>query len=53
MGSESSSRRRIRVERGIYRQPNGKYAVCCRHAGRLRFRTVGFVSPSRAVNAPC
>jgi hypothetical protein len=33
---------RTRVERGIYRQPNGKYAVCCRHAGRLRFRTVGF-----------
>lgn len=21
---------------------NGKYAVCCRHAGRLRFRTAGF-----------
>ena len=34
--------RRVRVERGIYRQPNGKYAVCCRRAGRLRFRTVGF-----------
>lgn len=34
--------RRTRVERGIYRQPNGKYAVCCRHAGVLRFRTVGF-----------
>jgi hypothetical protein len=32
---------RVRVERGIYRQPNGKYAVCWRHAGRLRFRTVG------------
>ena len=35
------SARRVRVERGIYRQPNGKYAVCTRHAGRLRFRTVG------------
>lgn len=34
--------RRTRVERGIYRQPNGKYAVCWRHTGRLRFRTVGF-----------
>jgi hypothetical protein len=34
--------RRVRVERGIYRQRNGKYAVCWRHAGRLRFRTVGF-----------
>jgi hypothetical protein len=32
---------RARVERGIYLQSNGKYAVCCRHAGRLRFRTVG------------
>lgn len=41
MGSPSSSRR-ARVERGIYMQPNGKYAVCCRHAGKLRFRTVGF-----------
>ena len=42
MGSESSTHRRVRVERGIYRQANGKYVVCCRHAGRLRFRTVGF-----------
>jgi integrase len=41
MGLATSSRR-IRVERGIYRQPNGKLAVCWRHAGRLRFRTVGF-----------
>jgi integrase len=40
MGSSGPSR--VRVERGIYRQPNGKYAVCWRHAGRLRFRTIGF-----------
>jgi integrase len=40
MGSTSPGR--ARVERGIYCQPNGKYAVCWRHAGRLRFRTVGF-----------
>lgn len=33
--------RRTRVERGVYRQPNGKYAVCARHAGRLHFRTCG------------
>lgn len=33
--------RRTRVERGVYRQPNGKYAVCARHAGRLYFRTAG------------
>lgn len=32
---------RTRVERGIYRQPNGKYAVCARRAGRLHFRTAG------------
>ena len=32
----------VRVERGIYRQRNGNYAVCWRHVGRLRFRTVGF-----------
>jgi hypothetical protein len=34
--------RRVRVERRIYRQPNGKYAVCTRHAGVLHFRTAGF-----------
>ncbi|HEX2095800.1 MAG TPA: site-specific integrase [Solirubrobacterales bacterium] len=33
--------RRTRVERGIYRQANGNYAVCARRAGRLHFRTVG------------
>ena len=38
----SSGPARVRVERGIYRQRNGKYAVCWRHAGRLRFRTAGF-----------
>jgi hypothetical protein len=38
----SSGPGRARVERGIYRQPNGKYAVCWRHAGRLRFRTVSY-----------
>jgi integrase len=32
---------RTRVERGIYRQPNGKLAVCARRAGRLHFRTCG------------
>jgi integrase len=33
--------RRTRVEHGIYRQPNGKFAVCARRAGRLHFRTAG------------
>jgi hypothetical protein len=32
--------RRVRVERGVYQQPNGKYAVCVRVDGRARFRTV-------------
>ena len=40
MGSRSSWRR-VRVERGIYLLPNGKYAVVCRRAGRQRYRTVG------------
>ncbi len=33
--------RRVRVERGIYRQANGKYAVCFMLDGKPRFRTVG------------
>lgn len=40
MGS-ASSWSRVRVERGIYLLPNGRYAVCCRRAGRLWYRTVG------------
>ena len=32
---------RVRVERGIYLLPNGKYAVSARRAGRLWSRTVG------------
>ena len=46
----SSSPGRVRVERGIYRQPNAKYAVCWRHAGRLRFRTVGSTSARRGAS---
>jgi hypothetical protein len=33
--------RRVRVERGIYQQPNGAYAVCFMVDGKPRFRTVG------------
>jgi integrase len=40
MGARTSWSR-VRVERGIYLLPNGKYAVCCRRAGRLWYRTVG------------
>jgi integrase len=36
----TAQRSRVRVERGVYRQPNGKYAVCCMLAGKPRFRTV-------------
>ncbi len=41
-GSGGSARRRERVERGIYRQPNGRYAVCFMLRGKLTFRTVGY-----------
>lgn len=33
--------RRVRVERGIYLQANGRYAVCVVQAGRVCFRTIG------------
>ena len=36
----SGGSRRVRVERGIYRQKNGKYTVCVRVDGRARFRTL-------------
>src|SRR2546428_2652949 len=36
----SGGSRRVRVERGIYRQKNGKYAVCVRVDGQARFRTL-------------
>jgi integrase len=36
-----SQARRVRVERGVYVQPNGKYAVCFMVAGKPPFRTVG------------
>jgi integrase len=45
----SSGSRRVRVERGIYEQPNGKYAVCVRVDGRARFRTVGAATLVEAV----
>jgi integrase len=44
--AEAPKPRRTRVERGIYRQPNGKYAVCARRAGRLHFRTAGTNLPT-------
>src|SRR6266545_4241262 len=40
MAAASRSDRRQRIERGIYQQPNGKYAVCVRVNGRARFRTL-------------
>ncbi len=36
----SESTGRVRVERGIYRQTNGKYAVCVMIDGRPSLRTV-------------
>lgn len=40
--AQTKSSARTRVERGIYRQANGKYAVCARRRGVLRFRTAGY-----------
>ena len=34
--------RRVAVERGIYHQGNGKYAVCFMVAGKPHFRTIGY-----------
>jgi hypothetical protein len=46
------STRRVRVERGVYRQPNGKYAVCFMLDGRPRFRTVdGDLDAARSARA--
>jgi len=36
----SGGSRRVRVERGIYRQTNGRYAVCVIVDGQPRFRTL-------------
>jgi len=38
---KKTNARRSRVERGVYRQPNGKYAVCFMLDGKPRFRTAG------------
>jgi hypothetical protein len=37
----SRTGRRVRVERGIYRQPNSKYAICFMLDGKPRYRTFG------------
>ena len=42
MSDEHGPAKRVRVEQGIYQQPNGKYAVCFMVDGRPRFRTVGY-----------
>src|SRR5687768_8661143 len=45
-------RRRVRVERGVCRQPNGKYAVCFMLDGKPRFRTVdGDLDAARSARA--
>jgi hypothetical protein len=40
-GREDTITGRVRVERGIYRQRGGRYAVCFMATGKPRFRTVG------------
>lgn len=37
MSDMQSSAQRVRVEQGIYQQPNGKYAVCLMVEGKPRF----------------
>jgi integrase len=39
---QNAPARRSRVERGVYRQPNGKYIMCFMLNGKLTFRTVGY-----------
>jgi integrase len=47
----SESRRRVRVERGIYRQPNGRYAVCVMIDGRPSLRRSRATSSRRGSSA--
>jgi hypothetical protein len=54
MRDEHGPAQRIRVEQGIYQQPNGKYAVCFMVEGRPRFRTVGYdLDAARIERAAC
>jgi hypothetical protein len=43
-GQAAMTWRRVLVERGIYPQPNGKYAVCVMIEGKACVQTVGAVS---------
>src|SRR4051812_24602397 len=52
MDDDHRPARRVRIEQGIYLQPNGKYAVCFMAGGRPRFRTVGYdIGEARAERA--
>jgi hypothetical protein len=48
MDASSQLARRRRLERGIYQQPNGRYAVCVMVDGRSRFRTLSAATLSEA-----
>src|SRR6266571_3759717 len=48
MAASSGRDRRRRVERGIYIQPNGKYAVCMMAEGHPRFRTLEVATLTQA-----
>jgi hypothetical protein len=48
MDASSQLARRRRLERGIYQQPNGRYAVCVMVDGRPRFRTLSAATLSEA-----
>ena len=48
MAASSRSDRRRRVARGIYVQPNGRYAVCVMVDGRPRFRALSATTMGEA-----
>jgi hypothetical protein len=49
MAASSRPDRRRRVARGIYQQPNGRYAVCAMVDGQPRFRTLNAATISEAL----
>lgn len=45
MSDIQSATQRVRIEQGIYQQPNGKYAVCFMVEGKLRFQPSAMTLP--------
>ena len=51
-GNANGIPRRVRVEQGMYHQPNGKYAVCFMVEGKPRFRRSAMTWMPPASSAP-